>query len=222
MLYSMEAMTVPRTAPPTMSGLRERKKQRTRMAIFEAAFGLFAERGYDHVTMAEIAQAADVAPATVFTHYSSKEDLFYGMRHEMHVQLSAALRERADDVGVLAAVRGWLADQFEMFLAPDAIERSRTFSRLLHETPALWNRSSGFGAERQALIASLLAERMPDAEPFVVELAAAQVAAGVQTSMRYFQQDLAAGKKASEVLRRSQARADLAFAQLADGLAGVL
>src|SRR5437763_1891602 len=93
---------------PPAPGLRERKKQRTRMAIFEAAMHLFADRGYDHVTMAEIAHAADVAPATVFTHYASKEDLVYALRHEVNERLRTAMRERADEVGVLVAVQEWM------------------------------------------------------------------------------------------------------------------
>ena len=222
MLYSMDRKSPTPPTPPTLSGLRERKKQRTRDAIFEAAFRLFAERGYDGVTMAEIAQAAEVAPATVFTHYSSKEDLFYGLRHVMNAALAETVRGRAVEIGVLPAVREWLLTVFEGFVTPESIERSRTFSQLQLETPALLNRSSGFAAERLALLETLIAEQRPDLEPFVVELAAAQVTAGLQTLLRSFNQVLAAGLEPAAVLERARELVGIAFAQIGAGLDAVL
>jgi AcrR family transcriptional regulator len=208
-------------SPATMAGLRERKKQRTRTAIFEAAFRLFAEHGYDGVTMAEIAQAADVAPATVFTHYTSKEDLFYGLRSELNDSLAEAMRSRTAEPG-LTVVRDWLLQAFDDLLAPQAIERSRTFSRLLLDTPALWSRSTGFASERQQVLVEVLAERRPDDDAFTREVAAAQIAAAIHSAMRHFQQDLAEGMAGALVRRRSRARAEAAFAQLAGGLEGLV
>jgi len=216
-LYSVEEKDM----PPTMSGLRERKKRRTRRAIFDAAFRLFAERGYDGVTMAEIAQAADVAPATVFTHYSSKEDLFYGLRNELNSAQADSMRARADE-SALSVVKDWQLWMVDELLAPEALEHSRTFSRLLLETPALWTRSSGFASERQDLLATLFGERLPGTDVFVVDLAAAQISAAVQTSSRYLQRDLASGMSAAKTRARSRARTEIAFEQLARALDGVL
>ncbi len=60
-----------------MEGRRERKKQQTRQAISDVATALFMERGFDAVTVAEVARAADVAVQTVFNHFPTKEDLFF-------------------------------------------------------------------------------------------------------------------------------------------------
>jgi AcrR family transcriptional regulator len=60
-----------------MAGLRERKKEQTRRLIAETARQLFSERGFEHVTIAEIAEAAEVAVQTVFNYFPTKEDLVY-------------------------------------------------------------------------------------------------------------------------------------------------
>ena len=61
-------------------GLRERKKRAAREAIAAAALGLFARRGYDAVTVAEVAAAADVSEKTVFNYFPTKEDLAFAGR----------------------------------------------------------------------------------------------------------------------------------------------
>ncbi len=212
----------PQSDPPQL-GLRERKKQRTRRAIHDAAMTLFAERGYDHVTMAEIARAADVAPATVFTHYASKEDLVWELRHEANERLRTALRSRAPEIGVLAAVKEWQQEMYRYYVqTPEQVERSRTFSRLLREYPTLWTRSVGFMYERQNLLTELLVEHYPQADRFQLEIAAAQIAGAVQAAQVRYQGDLAAGMGKDELLARADARSEQVYEQLARGLAEVL
>ena len=74
------------------AGLRERKKQQTREAIAAAAFDLFTERGFDGVTVAEVARRADVSEATVFNHFPTKEDLIYARLEAFETALLEAIR----------------------------------------------------------------------------------------------------------------------------------
>jgi AcrR family transcriptional regulator len=75
-------------------GLRARKKQQTRQLIFDAAQKLFAERGFEAVSVAEIARAADVSEVTVFNYFPTKEDLFYGGMAAFEESLLQAVRAR--------------------------------------------------------------------------------------------------------------------------------
>ncbi|MBL1095652.1 TetR/AcrR family transcriptional regulator [Streptomyces coffeae] len=83
-------------------GLRERKKRQTRQYISDVATGLFLERGFEAVTIAEIAEAADVSVNTVYNYFPAKEDLFFDREEEMVDRLPRWIAERA--VGESAAV----------------------------------------------------------------------------------------------------------------------
>ena len=91
------------TADPPAS-LRERKKRQTRAAILAAAGELFEARGYEHVTVAEIADAASISVKTLFTYFRSKEDLAFANEHRLRDQLVAVVRSRPDGVSAVAAV----------------------------------------------------------------------------------------------------------------------
>ena len=77
---------------PDQQGLRERKKRATHQAISNVATGLFLERGFDEVTVAEIAEAANVAKMTVFNYFPRKEDLFFDREEEGRVLLRVLSR----------------------------------------------------------------------------------------------------------------------------------
>ena len=89
-------------------GLRERKKQRTREAIVAAALQLFEERGFDQTTIADIAEAADIAPRTFFGYFPSKEDVVFADFPETVAGLSARLDDRAAAETAIDAIRGWI------------------------------------------------------------------------------------------------------------------
>jgi AcrR family transcriptional regulator len=90
-------------------GLRERKKQQTRDAIAGAALKLFAERGYEQTTIAEIAEAANVSTRTIFAYFESKEDILFCDEPVFYAQLQQALEERPAGVSTIDALRQFLS-----------------------------------------------------------------------------------------------------------------
>jgi AcrR family transcriptional regulator len=90
-------------------GLRERKKQKTRDTISKVALQLFAESGYEQTTIAEIADAAEVSPRTIFAYFPSKEDIVFCQLPEAQARLGQALRERPDGATALDVLRDFIA-----------------------------------------------------------------------------------------------------------------
>lgn len=89
-------------------GLRERNKMRRREAIVNAAMRLFADRGYDETTIADIADAAEVAPRTVLTYFDTKEDIAMAPVDELAGRMTRALRARGTGMTTLDVVAAWL------------------------------------------------------------------------------------------------------------------
>src|ERR1044072_2422840 len=91
-------------------GHRERKKQRTREQIVDAAFRLFAERGYQATTVADIAAAADIAPRTFFAYFPTKEDVVFYFGDTYCDLMQAAVEARPEGMSAIEALRLWIAD----------------------------------------------------------------------------------------------------------------
>ncbi|TDW22573.1 TetR family transcriptional regulator [Kribbella kalugense] len=87
------------------TGLRERKKRETRARIADVALALFAERGFDQTTVAEVAAAADVSVKTVFNYFPAKEDLFFDRAEEIEQRWLEAVADRRDGESLLAGLR---------------------------------------------------------------------------------------------------------------------
>jgi AcrR family transcriptional regulator len=98
-------------------GLRARKKRAAREAIAATARRLFAERGYDTVTVAEVAAAADVSEKTVFNHFATKEDLAFAGREEGIAQFVAAITERPPGSSFLDVFRAMTHAVLDVFVA---------------------------------------------------------------------------------------------------------
>src|SRR5256885_17135566 len=114
-------------------GLREFKKQRTRQAIADTAMRLFVERGFDHVTVHEVAEAAGVSEKTVFNYFPTKEDLFYDEVPAREAALVAAVRERKAGESILDALRRQNVGNCGRMSSP----RFAAFARIIEESPAL-------------------------------------------------------------------------------------
>jgi len=89
-------------------GRRERKKAATRKAIADAALELFIARGFDAVTIKEVAEQADVSLATVYAHFPQKEALVFDEDDEMRAALLVAVRKRPEGLTISRAIHGWL------------------------------------------------------------------------------------------------------------------
>ncbi|XVV09851.1 TetR/AcrR family transcriptional regulator [Actinoplanes sp. CA-131856] len=92
----------------TESGLRDRKKARTRRLIADTATRLFAERGYERVTVSEIARAAEVAEQTLYNYFPTKEQLVTDREQEIEERLSELIRSRDTTISPAAAVREYV------------------------------------------------------------------------------------------------------------------
>jgi AcrR family transcriptional regulator len=143
-----------------MTGLRERKKQQTRQHIAETARQLFAERGFERVTIAEVAAAADVAVQTVFNYFPTKEDLVYWRLSSFEDELLAAIRDRPAGASALEAFQGFLMEQRGLLGRhdPEQREELRSFTQMIVDSPALLARERQIFAGYTETLAALLAE----------------------------------------------------------------
>jgi AcrR family transcriptional regulator len=127
-------------------GRRERKREETRRSIAAAAMKLFIERGFDEVTVAEVAEAADVSINTVFNHFPTKEDLFFGAHETAEAAMFRWGADREPGEPVIAFLRRRLKEGIERF-ADEARERGdREYGmgarRVLQGSPALLIRAA--------------------------------------------------------------------------------
>jgi AcrR family transcriptional regulator len=116
-----------------MSGLREAKKLRTREEIAGQAMRLFVQRGFDNVTVAEVAAGAAVSEKTVYNYFPTKEDLFFDEVDDRIAGIVAAIRERGPGVSVLAALRAKQLSECKRLCSPGFAH----FARILESSPAL-------------------------------------------------------------------------------------
>ena len=151
-------------------GLRERKKQTTRGNIERAALKLFAERGYDETTLAEIADAADVAPRTIFAYFQSKEDILFCDEPMFHHRLEQALAQRPPRSTTVDALRDFLS-------SPDPADaQARLRRRIIAASDGLRASERARSAPLERIIARSIASDL-DAGPDDIRslLAAASV-----------------------------------------------
>lgn len=116
-------------------GLRERKKRLTRQALAANAQRMFRERGFEQVTVAEIAASADVSVKTLFVYFASKEDLVFADELSLLEEIRERLAARPPGSSALAAVRGLAHDLIKTSRQDD--DGIRSFTRLVGDNPTL-------------------------------------------------------------------------------------
>ncbi|WP_330333833.1 TetR/AcrR family transcriptional regulator [Streptomyces sp. NBC_00536] len=234
------------TSAPQATGLREAKKQRTRQLLAATALELFLERGFDAVSVADVAAAAEVSKPTLFRYYPSKEDLLLDRFADHQDEAARVVRERpAGQTPVEALHAHFIAG----LAAHDPITglcdhpNVVVFQRLLYSTASLEARLANYTAREVELLAAVLAaeaEAETEAESrgaVQAEVEAGPVATGavgapslparlaalyLVTARRelgranWLRMD--AGQSAAEALPAAVADADAAFAMLAEGL----
>jgi AcrR family transcriptional regulator len=143
----------------TMSDRRSRKRLATRQGISDAATRLFIERGFDQVTVDEIAAAADVGRMTVFNHFPRKEDMFFDRDEEGREMLRQALRQRDPGTSPIEALR-LLAHRLIAERSP-AIEfsaRSQSFIKAIEKSETLKARARAIRDELAEVMTVALSE----------------------------------------------------------------
>jgi AcrR family transcriptional regulator len=169
-------------------GLRELKKRQTRQLIADTAWRLFADRGFDRVTVVEVAREAQVAEATVFNYFPTKEDLFYHRLEAFEAGLVEAVAAREVGEPALAAVRRYLLASDGLLAQveagdADALQRLRTVNRVIAASPALQAREQQAMARTADALAALLAAETGAAADDVTARAAASALLGVQRAL---------------------------------------
>ena len=196
-------------------GLREAKKLATRQQIADVAMRLFALRGFDAVTVAEVAAEAGVSQKTVFNYFPTKEDLFYDEVPERVRAVADAIHTRPPGESIVGALRRLQVGQCARMCSPSFA----VFARIIEESPALQAKELEVMAlMAQALAASLLEEG--------VDVRDARIAAGLLVSVhrqffRTARTQALAGKHGPAAVRKLRSDLERAYALLEHGLGGL-
>lgn len=159
----------------SVEGLMQRKKRRTRAHIAATARQLFVERGYDQVSVAEIAKAAEVAEKTVFNHFASKAALVFDDDPGLLDGILEAVRNRGAGQSALDALRTYLLGQADRLGQDQTSADSDAFRGMILASPSLRDYQRAMAARYERALTLVLAEATgadPGApEPFVAAVA---------------------------------------------------
>ena len=200
-------------------GLRERKKRQTREEIANVATAMFSERGFENVTIADVAAAAGVAKMTVTNHFPLKEDLVFDRAEHIVHGLPAAVAARPGGEPVLAAARRYHAEQLAAG-DPTMGHLGAHFSRMVESSPALAARERQIHDQREQALAEVLVAQAVPAEELTARVLAAQIAGVYRVLYFTGRQLLLEGLQGTEMTERLGAAAQRAFALLEADLSG--
>ena len=205
-------------------GLREQKKDQTRQLIADTAWRLFADRGFDSVSVAEIAREAGVSEATAFNYFRTKEDMFFFRLEASGSRLIDAVRARPAGEPVLTAVHRYMlvaGGQLAKAAAGDgvALTRLRTVNRVIAASPALLARERQAMARTSDALADLIIAEAGHAGDPVGAHVAANALVGAQSALiAYVRQLVLAGADPAEIAADLRQATTRALAVLEHGL----
>jgi AcrR family transcriptional regulator len=202
-------------------GLRELKKHQTREAIAVAALRLFDERGFEAVTVAEVAREANVSEVTVFNYFPTKEDLFSSRMQFFEEQLLEAVRRRGPGQSALDAFRAMLVERSHRVSEEGRPEAIAKAARLIQLSPSLQAREREIVARYTRQLAELLAADT-GVEPNDLEaLGVASALIGVHRGMvGWVRTAVLEGLRGPKLTTAAIEQAERAFARLERGLGG--
>jgi AcrR family transcriptional regulator len=206
-------------------GLRQRKRERTREAISDTAIGLFLVHGFDSVTVAQIAAAAEVSKPTLFRYFPTKEDLLIHRFADHQGEAARVVQARRSGEAPLDALHRHYRERLAQHdpitgLCDDA--EVLAFHELVFTTPTVTARLAEFSAaDVDALTAALRDGVGTTADDLRPRLVAAQVITAQHLLARENWAKLAGGRTADEVQPQAVADADMAFTALRHGVGGL-
>jgi AcrR family transcriptional regulator len=203
-----------------VAGLRERKRQRTHDAVSAAAIALFLEHGFDRVSVADIAAAAEISKPTLFRYFASKEDLVLHRCADHEGEAARVVRQRPAHQTPLAALHEHFLDGLARRDPVTGLNDHPgvlAFHNLVFSTPSLSARLNDYVARDEEALADALTLR----DNLTARLAATQIIAVRRVLARENWRRLAEGESADASYDRAKTEADNAFSLLASGLANV-
>lgn len=202
-------------------GLRARKKKQTASRIWRAAVDLCSERGFDHVSVAEIAEAAEVSKMTVFNYFGTKEGVIVSPMEEHVGDPARAVREREPGESAVTAMRGQFLAQItahDPSIGLSGDPRALRVRQLISETPTLAHRMVSFHMRSVQLLADALAEETGDL--LLARVAAAQLIGARNALIVENHQRTLAGEPLDEIVKDCSVATERVFGQVEKGLQG--
>jgi len=201
-------------------GLRERKKAETRRRIADIATGLFMIHGFDRVTVADVARAADVSVNTVFNYFKTKEDLFFDRQREFTERHAAAFRDRLPGESAVMVFRRRFLDGLDQNAYYTGFhEGADVWTKTVFDSPALMARQREMTELAEATLAQALAEDLgADPDDVTPRIAAAMFTAAGNRLIREILQRKAAGESLTEMRQGVYEAANRTFDLLEQGL----
>ncbi|MFC0864777.1 TetR/AcrR family transcriptional regulator [Sphaerimonospora cavernae] len=181
------------------AGRRERKKAATRQAIADAALDLFLEHGFERVSVRDIADRADVSTTTLFAHFPSKEALVFDREEKVEAELTAAVRERPKDQGVVEALRDHALSSWVPIVSDPRLDR---FNALVDQTPALREYAERMWMRHADVLGAVIAEELGRATDDLACAALARFVLEIPTLSRGRHDPRAAVKTVFDLLNR--------------------